>query len=44
VKKHSEIDLSEVVRKANEEHLEKLEESETAMSSERLIEELLKIV
>jgi len=43
VKKHSEIDLSEVVRKANEKYLEKLEESEIVMSSERLVEELLKI-
>jgi len=43
MKRHSEVNWSEVVRRAIEEYLEKLEGSEPSVPSERVIEELLKM-
>jgi len=43
MKRHPEVNWSEVVRRAIEEYLEKLEGSELATPSERVIEELLKM-
>jgi len=41
MKWHSEVNRSEVVRRAIEEYLERLERSELAVPSERVVEELL---
>uniref|UniRef100_A0A7J3Z692 Ribbon-helix-helix domain-containing protein n=1 Tax=Ignisphaera aggregans TaxID=334771 RepID=A0A7J3Z692_9CREN len=43
MKRHSEVNWSEVVRRAIEEYLEKLEGSDLAVPSEMVIEELLKM-
>jgi hypothetical protein len=43
MKRHSEVNWSEVVRRAIEEYLEKLEGPEPSVPSERVIEELLKM-
>ena len=43
MKRHSEVNWSEVVRRAIEEYLEKLEGSEPSVPSERVIEELLEM-
>ncbi len=43
MKRHPEVNWSEVVRRAMEEYLEKLEGSEPAVPSEKVIEELLKM-
>jgi len=43
MKRHSEVNWSEVVRRAIEEYLEKLEGSELAVPSEKVVEELLKM-
>ena len=43
MKRHSEVNWSEVVRRAIEEYLEKLERSDLAVPSEKVIEELLKM-
>jgi len=43
MKQHSEVNWSEVVRQAIEEYLEKLEEAKSMVSSEKLVEELLKM-
>lgn len=43
MKEHREVNWSEVIRNAIEEHLRRLEETETSIPSERLVEELLKM-
>jgi len=43
MKQHSEVNWSEVVRQAIEEYLERLEEAKSMVSSEKLVEELLKM-
>jgi Arc/MetJ-type ribon-helix-helix transcriptional regulator len=43
MKEHGEVNWSEVIRRAIEEYLRRLEETETSIPSERLVEELLKM-
>jgi Arc/MetJ-type ribon-helix-helix transcriptional regulator len=43
MKEHREVNWSEVIRRAIEEYLRRLEETETSIPSERLVEELLKM-
>jgi Arc/MetJ-type ribon-helix-helix transcriptional regulator len=43
MKEHREVNWSEVIRRAIEEFLRRLEETETSIPSERLVEELLKM-
>jgi len=43
MKQHSEVNWSEVVRRAIEEYLGRLEEAKSMVSSEKLVEELLEM-